>query len=162
MVITSRFKPMLALPPYSGGKRRLISKIFRLLESAVPASEWPTLHFMDAFVGGGVVSLAAKALGFKALHCNDWSERSQIVIQALIENQSRIFSSSELLALTRPLETPGFVQTHYAPSVFSTRHAIALDRILYNAQQLQNPTQRSLALLLAWRIFRSSHSADRC
>lgn len=54
-----------ALPPYLGGKRRLLGNIFRDLP---PPSEAPV--FADAFLGGGSVSLYAKLRGYRVL-CND-------------------------------------------------------------------------------------------
>lgn len=146
-----------ALPPYLGGKRRLIPWIFNTLAKAFPPASWGALTFLDAFVGGGSVSLYAKAQGFQQLYCNDWSERSQIVIQALLENQSLKLSKEEVLILTQPLptgEVPGFVQAHYSPSVFSTRHAEALDRLLIHTEKRQSPTKRALAKLLIWHLIR--------
>lgn len=144
-----------ALPPYLGGKRRLIPWIFQILNQAIPKSHWKDLHFIDAFVGGGSVSLYAKAQGFRQLHCNDWSDRSQIIIHSLLENQSHRLSREEMLLLTRPwTETPGCIQQHFAPNVFSTRHAEALDRLSGNATLIHHPVKRALAQLLTWHIIR--------
>lgn len=146
-----------ALPPYLGGKRRLIPWIFQTLGKASTPSSWRQLTFIDAFVGGGAVSLYAKSQGFRQLQCNDWSQRSQTVIQALLENQTDRLNREETLLLTRPLpsdETPGFIQRHFSPGVFSTRHAQALDRLSFNALHIQSPTKRALAQLLTWHIIR--------
>lgn len=53
-----------ALPNYFGAKRRLIMIIFNFLLSSIPKELWHKKTFIDAFVGGGSVSLAAKARGF--------------------------------------------------------------------------------------------------
>ena len=53
-----------ALPPYLGGKRRLCPLIFRELGRVVPRRLWPQLTLLDGFLGGGAVSLFAKAQGF--------------------------------------------------------------------------------------------------
>ena len=49
------------LPPYPGGKRRLTPWIFAKLSQHVTSEEWSQLTFLDAFLGGGVVSLYARA-----------------------------------------------------------------------------------------------------
>lgn len=45
--------PFLALPPYFGGKRRLLPWIFGTLARVVPQSEWSQYRFFDTFAGGG-------------------------------------------------------------------------------------------------------------
>jgi adenine-specific DNA methylase len=153
----SRLVQFNALPPYLGGKRRLLPWIFQMLAKAVPSSEWNQLTFLDAFVGGGSVSLYAKLFGFRQLQCNDWSARSQIIMQALLENQQVCLTREDALLLTRSLPTealPGFIQQHYSPSVFASRHAEALDRLSANAETIQSPTKRALAQLLIWHLLR--------
>ncbi len=153
----SRARLFSALPPYLGGKRRLIPWIFQTLGRAAPPSSWEKLTFIDAFTGGGAVSLYAKTQGFQQIYCNDWSERSQIVIKALLENHSHLLSREEVLMLTRSLpegEAPGFIQRHFSPNVFASRHAEALDRLLYWSDKVQNPTKRALSQLLAWHLIR--------
>jgi RHS repeat-associated protein len=122
-----------ALPPYLGGKRKLIPWIFNRLSQIVSPTEWANLTFLDAFTGGGAVSLYAKAQGFQKVHSNDWSERSQFIIQGLLENQSIRLTREDQLRLVQPFptdSTPGFVQSQFCPSVFSQRHAQALDRLI--------------------------------
>ena len=74
------WKRLQALPPYFGGKRKLLGHIFKNLPGP---SEAPV--FIDAFLGGGSVSLFAKARGYRVV-CNDIAQRSHIVGQALVEN----------------------------------------------------------------------------
>ncbi len=61
-----RLKMWSALYPYLGGKRRLCPLIFREIDRVVPRRLWPSLTFLDAFLGGGSVSLGAKAAKPKA------------------------------------------------------------------------------------------------
>ncbi len=146
---------MSALPPYLGGKRRLIPWIFKTLEKAAPRNNWQNLTFLDAFTGGGSVSLYAKAQGFKQIYSNDWSDRSQLIIQGLLVNQSTTFSKEEMLILTAPLTPeacPGFVQAHFSPSVFAARHADALDRMLTGIAGFQSPSKQALGKLLVWHL----------
>ncbi len=69
-----------ALPPYFGGKRRLLGRIFKQMPKP---EEAPVL--VDAFLGGGSVSLFGKARGYRVI-ANDIAYRSSIVGKALIEN----------------------------------------------------------------------------
>jgi len=69
-----------ALPPYFGGKRRLLGRIFKHIPKP---SEAPVL--VDAFMGGGSVALFGKARGYRVI-ANDIALRSHIVGKALIEN----------------------------------------------------------------------------
>ena len=59
-----------SLPAYLGGKRRLCRLIFALLASEIPTDRWPGLTLVDPFLGGGAVSLSAKAHGLSVV-CND-------------------------------------------------------------------------------------------
>jgi len=132
-----------ALPPYFGGKRRLVGEIFRHVP---PPAEAPV--FIDAFLGGGSVSLYAKARGYQVL-ANDIAERSHIVGKALIENDRTTLSQEDLLRLFVENGTePGFVERRYCPDVFTTKHARFLDRALANIPAVEG-TKRWLLLLLA-------------
>src|SRR5690606_21090227 len=73
-----------ALPAYAGGKRKLNPWIFGRLAEILSPSVWLEMAFADAFVGGGSVSMFAKAQGFGELYCNDWSYRSQLILEGLI------------------------------------------------------------------------------
>src|SRR5438309_10015721 len=74
-----------ALPPYLGGKRRLCPLVFREIDRILPRRVWAGRTFLDAFLGGGSVSLYAKAQGFEVV-ATEIAERSIIIGQALIEN----------------------------------------------------------------------------
>lgn len=144
-----------ALPTYLGGKRRLLSWISDTLQKAVPANQWKELTFIDLFMGGGAVSYWAKAQGFKSVITNDISLRSQILAQAFLVNTQARLSKEETLGLTQPLlegQEPGFIESHYCPSVFSTRHARALDQGFYWAKQHPDPTKQALLLTLMWHL----------
>ena len=81
-----------ALPPYLGGKRKLLGHIFKHLPGPIDAPV-----FIDAFLGGGSVSLGAKAQGFRVI-ATDIAERSIVVGQALIEtNRVRLVRDLERL-----------------------------------------------------------------
>ena len=135
------WKPLLALPSYFGGKRKLLGPIFKHLPGPAEAPV-----FVDAFVGGGSVSLYAKARGYKVL-CSDIAERSHIVGKALIENSKVRLDYDDLVRLSVPVDKPGYAETHLAPDVFPIEHARYLDKFIANAQCLEG-TKRWLALLL--------------
>ncbi|MCA9825354.1 MAG: DNA adenine methylase [Dehalococcoidia bacterium] len=73
------------LPPYPGGKRRLIRLILALINDALPHECWRDATFVDPFFGGGAVSIAAKAAGFQ-VRAGDIAERSAIVGRGLVAN----------------------------------------------------------------------------
>ena len=139
-----------ALPPYPGGKRKLNPWIFNKLNTIIPQNEWTNLTFVDAFSGGGAVSLHAKLMGFGHLISNDLSDRSHLVLQGLIANSHSKLSLSTVFPLMGQRE-PGFVCEHFAGSVFSQRHALALDSALQFIQTIQDPTQKALLRLLLWK-----------
>jgi adenine-specific DNA-methyltransferase len=137
-----------ALPAYIGGKRRLCRLIFALLDTAVPRYRWRDLTFLDPFLGGGSVSLFAKAQGFRVL-CNDLAVRSAAIGRALIVNSSETLAPGDLGALLREHSHhhPRRAEECYSPSVFSKAHARLLDRALYNLAGFSEP-KRSLAIVL--------------
>ena len=91
-----------ALPPYPGGKRRLLPAIFGLIESVCPQASWPDLVFADPFLGGGAVALAAKAQGFGHVVANDIAERSTLVGRALLANHHVRLTPASVLRLFTP------------------------------------------------------------
>ena len=111
-----------ALPAYQGGKRRLLGQIFKHLPGP---EEVPV--YIDAFLGGGSVSLFAKARGYRVI-CNDIALRSEIVGRALIANDNVTLSQDDV---TRLFATSGddarFIEEHFAPNVVTTNHARFLD-----------------------------------
>lgn len=131
-----------ALPAYWGGKRRLLGALFRDVPS--PA-ESPV--FVDAFLGGGSVSLYAKARGYRVV-ANDVADRSVIVGRALIENDRTLLGYDDLTRLFVPTgDGPGYAERELAPDTFAPRHARFLDLALANARKLDGP-KRWLSLLL--------------
>jgi hypothetical protein len=91
-----------ALPPYPGGKRRLLPAIFGLIDSVCPQASWPDLVFADPFLGGGAVALAAKAQGFGHIVANDIAERSTLVGRGLLANHRVRLTPAAVLRLFAP------------------------------------------------------------
>lgn len=144
------------MPAYLGGKRKLTPLIFALLASRVPRSSWSELTFLDPFLGGGSVSLLAKAYGLE-VHCNDIAYRSALVGHALIANSSITLSDADVALLFREPEGdyPRKAEEMFSPSVFSGEHARFLDRGLYWARSGAFPgAKRYLMelLLVRWAL----------
>jgi 16S rRNA G966 N2-methylase RsmD len=139
------------LPPYPGGKRRLVPWIFANLAHHLPAEKWSSMTFLDAFLGGGAVSLYAKAQGFRQILANDWSNRSQAVGEALLLNQVQKFNQADWTRIAG-CEPSDEIRKSFTPHVFSSRHAEMLDRINQVVQLTQDPTRKALYRLLLWHL----------
>lgn len=93
-----------ALPAFLGGKRRLAPLIFALLARRMPRSSWRGMTFVDPFLGGGSVSLLAKAYGFRVI-CNDLALRSAAIGRVLWWARSGYFPEPKRsLALVLPIK----------------------------------------------------------
>ena len=114
-----------ALPAYFGGKRKLVGTIFKDLPSPEEAP-----CFLDTFLGGGSVSLTAKALGYRVI-CNDVAERSEIIGKALIENDHVKLKQEDLVRFSQPLEAIGYAEKNQSPEIFPKDHARFLDGVLH-------------------------------
>jgi len=137
-----------ALPPYFGGKRRLCPRIFREIARVHPRETWPSLRLVDPFLGGGSVSLYAKAQGFGVL-CGDLAERSVIIGEALIENDSVKLNQEDLLRLFVPAEgNRHLIEERYVPDCFAQASAQFLDNAFAVVEQVEDDTKRSLLRLL--------------
>ena len=146
-----------ALPAYLGGKRQLCPVLFALLGEAIEHDRWHGTTFVDPFLGGGSVSLYAKAAGFRVL-CNDLALRSTVVGRALIANSSVRLTQADVAAVLRePSERyPRLAEQEFCPGVFSREHAQPVDRALYwlHARQIPEPRRSLLTLLLVKWILR--------
>jgi len=140
------------LPPYFGGKRKLLPWILKELASVLSPSQWSNSTFLDAFMGGGSVSLAAKALGFKQIFANDWSHRSQVIGNALLTNDRQLLTREQVLTIATTPATVDFVRQNYSSSVFSTRHSMALDQITSQVSLSNDSTTSAQFQLLLWHL----------
>jgi len=138
----SKMKMYDALPPYFGGKRRLNPNIFKFVP---PPSEAP--RFVDAFLGGGSVSLYAKAKGYQVFN-NDLGLRSVIIGRALIENNRVRLTEDDIKRIFIPTENDGFIQRTFAPEVFLTKHAEFLDNAFAYVNQMEQSAKKELLRLL--------------
>lgn len=144
----SNWRALNALPPYMGGKRRLLGAIFKYLPKRAEAPV-----FVDAFLGGGSVSLMAKGRGYQVV-CNDIALRSRIVGEALIANERVTLTRADVLRLFAPSANGTFIADNFAPDVVPTRHAEFLDGAFTVARSVEGYKQWLILLLLVKYILR--------
>lgn len=138
-----------ALPPYHGGKRKLLGAIFKHLPGPEAA---PVLA--DAFLGGGSVSLYAKARGYR-VHCNDLATRSTLFGEALVANDRVTLAPDDLLRLFVPCDgNTHFMEKTHCPDVVTTRHARFLDNALAVAHETAGVKRPLLLALLVKYLYR--------
>jgi 16S rRNA G966 N2-methylase RsmD len=139
------------LPPYFGGKRKLVKPIFHRLAQHIPQADWYKACFVDAFAGGGSVSLSAKAYGFGQVLSNDLSDRSRLVIRAFLENDRVRLQPEDILALAT-FENTSYrrIEATFAGHTFSVRHARALDQALAYIDTVQDTVKQALLRVLLW------------
>jgi hypothetical protein len=138
-----------SLPPYLGGKRKLLGQIFKHLPTP---GEAPI--FIDAFLGGGSVSLMAKARGYRVIS-NDIALRSFIVGKALIENSHVKLEEIDITRLFAAPENPGdFIKANFSPDVLPTEQAEFLDGAMAAAGKVEGSKRWLLLLLLTKFIVR--------
>ena len=147
-----------ALPPYLGGKRRLCPLIFREIDRIVPRRRWRDLTFLDAFLGGGSVSLYAKAQGFSVIS-TDIAERAIVIGRALVENSRVRLRREDVLRLLAPRDgPPGRIETTMVPAVFTLEQGRFLDSALASADMTEDPAKANLMRLLAMRTALLCHA----
>ncbi len=143
-----------ALPPYFGGKQALLKTIFGLLPGA---QQCPTLA--DAFLGGGSISLYAKAMGYQ-IFCNDLAERSAVVGRSLIENSRVKANKQDVGELIKP---NGFTLCQKDPvnKFFTPDDALLIDTVRGNLEQKEPGFKKDLSTLaLINFVLRSRHHGD--
>jgi adenine-specific DNA-methyltransferase len=146
-----------ALPAYLGGKRRLCGVIFREIDRIVPRARWRDLTLLDGFLGGGSVSLYAKAQGFHVV-ATDIAERSIVVGRSLVENgRARLTKADVLRVLARQGDDPGAVEARYVPAVFGANVARFVDAALATAAETDDVAKASLIRLLVIKVAMLAH-----
>ena len=146
-----------ALPPYLGGKRKLCPLIFREIDRLLPRRHWPGRTFLDGFLGGGSVSLYAKAMGFRVVAC-DIAERAITVGRALIENSRVKLTREDVLRILEPSGAPpGPIEREMVPAIFTANLGRFLDRALAVAAEIDDPAKAALIRMLAIRLAMLEH-----
>ena len=123
------------MPNYLGGKRRLCPIIFREIANIYPTRTWSALTFLDPFMGGGSVSLYAKAQGFKVL-ANDLAWRSYLIGKGIVENNDTKITDQDLgLLFAQRNGYEPLVEQNFVPHCFTTMMAQFLDLALANLRE---------------------------
>lgn len=109
---------------------------------------------VDAFMGGGSVSLFGKARGYRVVP-NDIALRSHIVGKALIENDHVTLGPEDVTRLFVEDEgNMGFIEANFARSVVTTKHARFLDNAFAVAREVEGVKRWLLLLLLTKYVLR--------
>lgn len=138
--------------PYLGGKRRLCPIIFREIDALLPRRHWAGRTFLDGFLGGGSVSLYAKAMGFRVVS-TDIADRAITVGRALVENSRVKLTREDVIRLLTPNpEPPMRIEREMVPSVFTQNVARLIDRALAQARVTGDPAKSALLKMLAIRV----------
>lgn len=145
-----------ALPSYPGGKRRLLAVMQRLLDMHLSPFDWQDYSLVDAFMGGGAVSLWAKRQGVRELTSIDISHRSTIIAEGLLLNSRQKLSLSQLTRMITGEAVPTGMAAAELQDVFSERHAHALDSLAARIATEQDQTLAALMTLLLWRLANES------
>jgi len=139
---------MQALPQYFGGKRRLLPWIFKFIP---PAREGSV--FVDAFLGGGSVSLGAKLRGFKVI-CNDVAFRSLIIGKGIIENNGTFLTDADVAKFLCPGIPVGTVARDRLSTkdIIPPEHAEFVDNMLAVAGSTKEEQRKWLIIHLVIRL----------
>jgi hypothetical protein len=109
-------------------------------------------------VGGGSVSLYAKAQGFAHVTACDIAERGIVVGQALIENSRVRLTKEDVLRLARPDKSPpGSIESTLSPSTYTREQGRFLDQTLRIASGTADKAKAALFRLLAIRVALLAH-----
>jgi adenine-specific DNA methylase len=109
---------------------------------------------VDAFMGGGSVSLFGKARGYRVI-ANDIAFRSYIVGKAIIENDHVTLNPEDVTRLfAEDPDNTGFIEANFARSVLTTKHARFLDNAFAVAGKVEGMKRWLLLLLLTKYVLR--------
>jgi adenine-specific DNA methylase len=138
-----------AIPAYLGGKRGILSQIFRELARHIDPSKWKQSTFVDGFVGGGSVSIYAKA---QFASGNDLSDRSALIARAVLANNSRRLTYADGLLLLDGADSATEYAQRFASDWFIPETARFLDRALAYADTVADAQRADLLRVLVWRV----------
>jgi len=149
-----RWRPFMALPSYFGGKRRLVTTIFREVDRVFPRRLWRGMTLVDAFLGGGSVSLWAKAQGFRVV-CNDLADRSRFIAEGLVCNSRTKLRWEQVLRALAD-QASGYATENLVPELLPPPVALAADALIRAADEYPGPptpqARPALLRLLAWKL----------
>ncbi|MEK7315384.1 MAG: DNA adenine methylase [Candidatus Eisenbacteria bacterium] len=146
-----------ALPPYLGGKRKLCPTIFREIDRVFPREHWSGRKFLDGFLGGGSVSLYAKAQGFSVVS-TDIAMRSIVIGEGLIANSTVRLTKADIdRVLSIPVIEVRPNARRFVPSIFTENVGLLLDRLFHAADSSSIRAKAALFRMLAIRVALLAH-----
>jgi DNA adenine methylase len=148
-----------AIPPYLGGKRAMLADIFREISRHIDTSRWKDTTFIDGFVGGGSVSIYAKA-HFKSVVGNDLSEHTATIARAVLTNNDMLLNRSHAVMLLAGNETADGYVSQTKKEWFTPETARIIDNALAYADSMHDTTTRALLRLVVWRIVLNSRPSS--
>jgi adenine-specific DNA methylase len=148
-----------ALPGYLGGKRAILAQIFREVARHLDPSDWKHASFIDGFVGGGAVSLYAKAQ-FREVLGNDIADRSALVARAILENNDRTLDQTDAyLMLAGADSIERYCETKQS-DWFIPETARIIDRGLAYADTLADRLRADLIRICVWRVIMKARPSN--
>ena len=142
-----------ALPPYLGGKRRLVPLILADLAAELPAAEWPGASFCDPMCGGGAVAVAPRRRGSRSTPA---TARAEARSSRLPSSPTPPFDCGRRTGCRRCARMISERTGPRPSSVFTAAQARRIDGLLTAAAARQAPTRALLELLaikLVCRLF---------
>lgn len=131
-----------AYPPtrYMGSKEKLLPYIQDIAENF----EFESVT--DLFSGSGVVGYLFKTMG-KQVFANDYMAMSATFAKAMIENNDKTLTSSEIEALFASNDkSDQFVQKTFEGLYFSDSDNATIDLVRANIKAISNPHKRAIAM----------------
>jgi hypothetical protein len=139
-----------AIPPYLGGKRKLLATIFREIARIHDPSRWPNMRFVDGFMGGGSVAIYAKSQ-FQTVLANDTADRSAMIAKAVITNDRTKLTREDCLLLLAGADSETNFAQRAAADWFHPDTARFIDRAIAFCAQVSDPVKREMLRLITWR-----------
>lgn len=130
-------------PPtrFMGSKQKLLPSIWEVVSQFNPES------VLDLFSGSGIVSYLFKAQGMQVTS-NDHMSMSSVFTRALIENNNVTLSEAKARALLQPsVKNDGFVSSTFADLYYTDAENRLIDDIRANIKALDDPYERSIAMM---------------
>lgn len=134
------------LPKFFGGKRKLAPFILSKAHGDT---------FIDAFFGGGSVSLFAKAQNYKVYAC-DRSEHSAMIARAYLTNDRMRLDNYDVTRLfVKSENNKNYCYDRFCGTIFTERHARFIDNaatIINTKKYIKNHVRRDLLNALLIKI----------
>jgi adenine-specific DNA methylase len=140
-----------AVPAYLGGKRAILAQIFREVARHIDPSRWKQSTFIDGFVGGGSVSIYAKAQ-FASVVGNDLADRSAMVARALLVNNDTRLAHEDAILLVEGADSPTNYTATQQADWFTPTTARFIDRALAYAATVADPVKADLLRTVVWQV----------